>query len=278
MNTPTKTPLLIFSDLDGTLLDHDTYDFSPALPALAAWRASQVPLILSSSKTFAEMKYWRETLNIIHPFIAENGGALFIPANYFVQNFKVADERDGYGLVLTGVGYTTLRAALLELAKRTYLPLVGFGDLTAEQIAERTGLALEQARLAKRRDADEPFFIDRDFDENDVRRLQAETGLRGFRVTRGGRFFHLTGDCDKGSAARRLIRLYQAAQQQPIRTVGLGDSLNDLPLLQAVDVPILVRKKNGAIDENVRAAVKAEITTKDGPAGWNEAMLKLLQK
>jgi mannosyl-3-phosphoglycerate phosphatase len=271
-----KPRLLIFTDLDGTLLDHDTYDFSPALPALAALRAAQVPLILCSSKTFGEMKYWRETLEVIHPFIAENGGALFVPTNYFAQAFETADERDGHSLVLTGISYSALRTALLDLAQRTNLPLVGFGDLTAEQIAERTGLTFEQACLAKMRDADEPFFIDREFDEKEVERLQTEVWRKGLRVTRGGRFFHLTGSSDKGTAARQLIRLYQAARQQPIRTVGLGDSLNDLPLLQAVDVPILVRKKNGEADENVLMQLKAEITTKAGPAGWNEVVLELL--
>lgn len=276
-NISTQSRLLVFTDLDGTLLDHDTYDFSPALPALAALRAAQVPLILCSSKTFAEMKYWRETLDIIHPFIAENGGALFVPANYFAQTLEAADVRDGHSLVLTGVGYTALRTALLDLAQRTDLPLVGFGDLTVEQITARTGLTLVQARLAKMRDADEPFFIDREFEEKEVERLQTEVWRKGLRVTRGGRFFHLTGSSDKGTATRQLIRLYQAAWQQPIRTVGLGDSSNDLPLLQAVEAPILVRKKNGEVDENLLAQVKAQITTQPGPAGWNEAVLGILR-
>jgi mannosyl-3-phosphoglycerate phosphatase len=272
-----KNYLLIFTDLDGTLLDHDTYDFSPARPALEKLRAAQAPLILCSSKTFAEMKFWCEALEARHPFVAENGGALFIPKNYFAQSLAAAEGRDGYTLILTGVSYAALRMALLELAKRTSLPLVGFGDLAAEQIAARTGLSLDQVRLAQRRDADEPFFIDRDFHEKDVKRLQAEARRKGLQITRGGRFFHLTGDCDKGSAARRLIRLYQTAWQQPIRTVGLGDSLNDLPLLQAVDVPVLVRKKNGEVDENVLAQVKAKITKQPGPVGWNEVVLELLR-
>jgi mannosyl-3-phosphoglycerate phosphatase len=278
MNNTTKTLLLIFTDLDGTLLDHDTYDFSPARPALEALRAAHVPLVLCSSKTFVEMKYWQEKLEIDHPFIAENGGALFVPVNYFVQSFEISGERDGYSLVLTGVSYSALRTALLELAQCTSLPLVGFGDLTVEQIAERTGLALEQADLAKRRDADEPFLIDYNFSDDDVKRLQAEAWRKGLRVTRGGRFFHLTGDSDKGVATRQLLRLYQVAWQQPIRTVGLGDSLNDLPLLKAADVPIVVRKKNGEVDENVLARVNAQITKQPGPAGWNEAVLGLLQK
>jgi mannosyl-3-phosphoglycerate phosphatase len=125
MNKPVEPRLLIFTDLDGTLLDHDTYDFSPALPALAALRAAQVPLILCSSKTFAEMKYWGEVLDLHHPFISENGGALVVPKNYFIQLPETAAERDGHSLILTGVGYSALRNALVE-TPRTHLPLVGF--------------------------------------------------------------------------------------------------------------------------------------------------------
>ncbi len=275
---PAKPRLLIFTDLDGTLLDHDTYDFTPALPALAATRATQVPVILCSSKTFAEMQYWCKALDINHPFISENGGALFLPKDYFVEPLGAVSERDGHNLILTGVAYSKLRAALIAIVARTYLPLIGFGDLTVEQIAARTGLALEQACLAKMRDADEPFFIGRDFSEDEVKRLQAEAWREGLRVTRGGRFFHLTGSSDKGTAAHQLIRLYQAAWQRPIRTVGLGDSLNDLPLLQAVDAPVLVRKKNGEVDESVLTQVKAQITKHSGPAGWNEAVLKILEE
>jgi mannosyl-3-phosphoglycerate phosphatase len=269
--------LLIFTDLDGTLLDHDTYDFSPARPALAALREAQIPLILCSSKSFAEMKYWCETLEIFHPFISENGSAIFIPKNYFSQPLKTAAERDGYGLILTGASYPALRAALSEIAKQTNLPLVGFGDLTVGQIIARTGLRLEQAGMAKIRDADEPFFIERDFDDEDVKRLQAEVQRKGLQLTRGGRFFHLTGSSDKGSATRQLIKFYQTGWQQPIRAVGLGDSLNDLPLLQAVDVPLLMRKKNREVDESVLAQVKVQITKQPGPGGWNEAVLEILQ-
>jgi mannosyl-3-phosphoglycerate phosphatase len=278
MNKHANPHLLIFTDLDGTLLDHDTYDFTPALPALKAAQAAQVPVILCSSKTFAEMQYWCRRLDLDHPFISENGGALFVPNDYFAEPLGVASERDGHSLILTGVAYSKLRAALIEIAARTYLPLIGFGDLTVEQISARTGLTLEQAGMAKIRDADEPFFIDRDFGEDEVKLLQAEAWREGLRVTRGGRFFHLTGSSDKGTAAHRLIRLYQAAWQQPLRSAGLGDSLNDLPLLQAVDVPVLLRKKNGEVDESVLAQVKAQITKQPGPAGWNEAVLEILHK
>ena len=64
---------IIFSDLDGTLLDHKTYTFDPALEALSIIKSRQIPLILSSSKTRAEIERIQSHLTLKDPFIFENG-------------------------------------------------------------------------------------------------------------------------------------------------------------------------------------------------------------
>jgi mannosyl-3-phosphoglycerate phosphatase len=276
-NENAKPRLIVFTDLDGTLLDHDTYDFSPALPALAALHAANVPLILCSSKTRAELEYWSSQLNINHPFISENGGVLALPEGYFKEPFDFHDEQNGYQLIIFGEKYAALRTTFVKIAKRAHLPLAGFGDMTISQVVQRTGLPIEQAARAKIRDASEPFFIDRDVGDGDVKRLEEAVARTQLRLTRGGRFFHLAGDSDKGIAARRLIELYRAEWGGPIQTAGIGDSPNDLPLLQAVDTPIIMRKKSGEIDSEVQAQMNAKHSTKAGPAGWNEAILEIFE-
>ena len=52
---PPTPAFVVFSDLDGTLLDHSTYSWKAAAPALAALRDRGIPLILASSKTSAEI-------------------------------------------------------------------------------------------------------------------------------------------------------------------------------------------------------------------------------
>ena len=78
---------VVFTDLDGTLLDHSTYSFAEAQPALALLKSKNVPLIFCTSKTRSEVEYWRGLLGNNHPFIVENGGAAFVPENYF--NFPI---------------------------------------------------------------------------------------------------------------------------------------------------------------------------------------------
>ena len=71
--------VVIFTDLDGTLLDHETYGWKEAKPALNLCKALKVPLILVSSKTRAEMNLLRHELELTSPFISENGGGIFFP-------------------------------------------------------------------------------------------------------------------------------------------------------------------------------------------------------
>jgi mannosyl-3-phosphoglycerate phosphatase len=96
-------------------------------------------------------------------------------------------------------------------------------------------------------------------------------------VTRGGRFFHLTGPTDKGRAVLELLRLYPGNGSGRV-AVALGDSPNDLSMLQAVDRPIVVPRPGGACDETLAAALAgSERAPAPGPGGWNEAVLAVLR-
>jgi mannosyl-3-phosphoglycerate phosphatase len=62
-----------------------------------------------------------------------------------------------------------------------------------------------------------------------------------------------------------------------IETVGIGDSINDAPLLAMVDYPILVQKPDGSYDPDIHLSgmVYAQGI---GPVGWNDAVLELLDQ
>ncbi len=281
--TPTT---IIFTDLDGTLLDSATYSFEAAREALNELRAREVSLILVSSKTRAEIESIRVRLCNHHPFIVENGGAIFIPKGYFDGPVDGATVRGEYEVVELGMPYARLRASLKDIEQALGIRLRGFGDMTESEIARRTGLSEMEAVLAKQREYDEPFLIDappvpsshteRKLDRiADVRR---ESAARGLRCTSGGLFHHLTGDNDKGRACRLLIDRYRqrsAATRERLLTVAVGDSVNDLSMLLAVDRPILVRKPDGSHDPEVRAP-NIILAPNAGPIGWNQAVLEVL--
>jgi mannosyl-3-phosphoglycerate phosphatase len=264
-------PTIIFSDLDGTLLDHKTYSFEPARTALEALLEAGIPLIFCTSKTRLETEHWRQALTNIHPFIVENGGAVFVPEGYFGPEAGF-DKRDGgYGVLEVGRPYPELRQALEGIRASTGLPLRGFGDMTVKEIAERCGFTRQDAALAAMREYDEPFI---GIEEEMLPRVVQKAGALGCQVVSGGRFHHLVGGSDKGRAVRALRSLYEVSRG-PIRTVGLGDSANDEPMLRAVDIPILIRRPDGSYLEAVHLP-ELIIAPYAGPEGWRDAILGIL--
>jgi mannosyl-3-phosphoglycerate phosphatase family protein len=263
------TKIVIFTDLDGTLLHPKTYSFEEAAPALGRIKEQGIPLVLCSSKTRAEIEVYRRRLDNGHPFISENGGGIYIPAGYFPFH-ESGGQQGGYEVIALGSPYEEIRKRFVAMRARFRTAVRGFGDMSIEEVAELTGLPPEEARLAKQRDFEEPFIFSGEPDDRFLREIEGEK----LRWTQG-RFFHIMGDHHKGRAVNMLRRLYERIGG-PVLTVGIGDSLNDLPFLFAVDRPVLVKKESGRHDG--RIDVPGLVRTEGiGPAGWNEAVLELLK-
>ncbi|HUU38442.1 MAG TPA: HAD-IIB family hydrolase [Candidatus Desulfaltia sp.] len=264
--------ILVFSDLDGTLLDHHSYSFESARPALHLLREKRIPLIICSSKTRAEIESIRAALANTDPFISENGGAVFIPEGYFAQELPSARRESGYHVLEFGTPYPRLREVISELQERLPGQIRGFGDLAVEKVMELTGLSAPEAALAKKREYDEPFLLT---GTASLEAIQETAGAAGLKISQGGRFFHLTGDNDKGKAVRLLRTIYAQAEGRPLKTIGLGDSPNDLPLLENVDFPVLVQKPGGRYDPSIRMSHLIRAPG-EGPDGWRAAVLDLV--
>jgi mannosyl-3-phosphoglycerate phosphatase len=266
---------LVVTDLDGTLLDEETYDVAPARPGLEALRERRLSLVLCSSKTRAEMESLAEELGFPRLLIVENGGALVVPAGW-LPALPPGARRDGKQVVVAlGTPRTVLVEALPEVAGEAGVAVRGFATMTAEDVAGLTGLGRVAAERALQRQWDEPFVVEGDPGPEVDAELQAAARRRGLRVTCGGRFRHLTGSADKGQAVRSLMRLLPHDPHG--RTVGLGDAANDLPMLQAVDRPIVMPGKDGTIDAALISALpRAERAPEPGPAGWARAVLAVL--
>jgi mannosyl-3-phosphoglycerate phosphatase len=266
---------VIFTDLDGTLLDAATYSYEAADRALARIARSRAPLILVSSKTRAEMEPLRSRLGLPDPFIVENGGAVFIPTGYFPFSVEGAVIRSVYQVIELGTPYADLRAALRDIGRGLSAQLQGFGDMTVEEVAAQTGLSQAEARLAKQREFDEPFLSTAGV--LTLEQLRTPLEGRGLRCTRGGRFYHLMGANDKGTASLRLIEAYRRLAKErggAVVVIGIGDSLNDLPMLQVVDRPVLVQRPDGSHDPDIALPNLIRVHG-IGPAGWNRAVLDL---
>lgn len=268
------TKLIIYSDLDGTLLDHHTYSFEAALPAIEMLEEKGIPWILNTSKTFAELADLRRQLNHHHPFITENGAAVYIPKT----NSKLNDQS------LTDVGdywcksFGPKRNVLINTAIqfKDEFRFIGFNDLTVQDIVDLTGLHHDNAALAMKREFTEPLVWNGN--DNELIRFRDKLKPYGIQVQKGGRFAHLMGEsCDKASAMNWLTQAYQSTWNQPVITVALGDGENDVGMLKMADIPVVVRSPvhNPPVIPN---RGDAHISESFGPFGWTEEIERILNQ
>lgn len=259
---------IVFTDLDGTLLDRNSYSWEAASPALEMLGSRSIPWILVTSKTRAEVEPLRLRLGHEHPFVVESGGAAFIPFGYFKLN-TCGERRDSYHILEWGTPYQTLINDLRSCSQESQCRVRGFSDMAVHEVAELCALPLREAALSKSREYDEPFLV---LDPDRADALNWAIQRRGRICTRGGRFWHILGANDKAIAVKMLSSLYQQTYG-PIRTIGLGDAINDASFLNAVTVPVLVRSADTA--ELQSKVPSAFVTEYEGPRGWNQAILAL---
>lgn len=270
--TAMKTADLIFTDLDGTLLD-DAYRFDAARKALATIRERGIPLILTSSKTLAEMRLLRRAMDLVHPIIFENGAGVALPEGYFRHRPGITS---GSPLQVEHFGptYSEIRSTLQRLRARHGFPFRGFGDMSAKEVADLTGLDEMAAQRARQRQGSEPGVwegseaIRRDF--------IAELARAGLRAVSGGRFLHVMPKVDKAEAMRELVGRFSAAHPDiRYRVIAAGDSPNDADMLQLADLAVVIRRP----DSSWMPLKRREGVIKSpqaGPAGWQHCMQKLL--
>jgi mannosyl-3-phosphoglycerate phosphatase len=265
---------VVFTDLDESLLDSETYSFDPAAPALAELARRAIPLVFVTSKTAAETFALQRRMGISAPIIVEGGGGIVVPKDYFARR-PPAIDRGSYDLIALSEPYERVLRGIGHLKEFTANSIRGFDDMTVDEVAEATSLPREAAALAKQREFDEPFrFVRREAEfAAHLWRVAQEVGLR---VSKGGRFYHLHGDTDKGRATRRVASMFEE-KLGAVRTIGLGDSEMDLPLLAAVDVPVVIPRRAGGVDAVLAAGVpNARRAPEPGPRGWNDAVLSVL--
>lgn len=261
---------VVFTDLNGTLLDASTNDWSPARPAVTALHQRNIPLVMVSSKTRAEVELWRDQMAVKHPFIAENGAAIFIGSGYFGDPVEGARHRGGYEVITLGTPAEQLAAVLREAARESGVPVRTLDQMTDAEIQRRSGLRPEQVSLVRRREFGVPFALDNDDEAAPlIRAIEA----RGKRYVRGDRFHHLFGTHDKRRAVKTLLALYRR-RFEAVTAIGLGDGPGDVGFLAEMNAAVILHGRHAASMHETLP--RAYVTSEPGPAGWNEAITRLV--
>lgn len=249
--------LIVVSDLDGTLLDHDSYSYAEAQDALDALRQASVPLILASSKTAAEVAQLHRSMDLgSSPAIVENGAGIYRP-----RETNSSSDQD----------YQSILAVLATLPSDVRDAFRGFGEMSTHDVASLTGLTPEAAALARQRKYSEPGIWTGSKALKD--RFQQQLLEQGIHCRHGGRFLTLSHGRTKADALLELQRDLEASI-----VIALGDAPNDIEMLEVADYGVIVRNDHGPKIPPLRGESDNTIrrTQLPGPQGWNQAVLELL--
>ena len=267
----TIAEVLVFTDLDGTLLDDD-YDLQAAAATINELQKKSVAVVPVSSKTLPELAALAAYIEVPTPWVFENGAGIawsddVVPPGTFPRDH-------GRAIEVTGPGYPAICKKLESLRRRYRFDFIGFADMSPTDIATVTGLTLTAAELATQRLASEPLLWRGS--QAQLAQFEAQLAKASLQIVQGGRFHHVMPMTDKGSAANRVRRLYQYTLGRPHLTVACGDSPNDLPLFHVADVCVVCPGRNGDyLDVSNTPAIQADAA---GPEDWDTAVNQALSQ
>lgn len=275
MHTKVTKKILVFTDLDGSLLNHYNYSWKDAVPALTRLYKNSYPVIFTSSKTFAEIHQIKQEMGNRHPCISENGAVVNIPCAYFEPGSNDAKDSN-FDSYLFAKPYKEIIAVLKALRDEYQFVFRGFNDIHLDELIALTDLSEEQAKLSKQREASEPLLWKGTAD--DLEYFEELLKKEDLIITKGGRFYHVMSDINKGKTINWLFKKYQEMEPDTDWiTIGLGDSYNDIEMLESVDYPVLITNP-GTKQPDLSEIKHLYKTQMPGPQGWNEAVFELLNQ
>jgi mannosyl-3-phosphoglycerate phosphatase family protein len=269
-----QTNTLIFTDMDGTLLDHYTYEFTAVSSLLTQLENHHIPVIPVSSKTKAELSYLRDKLNNTHPFIVENGAAIYIPEHYFSEQPADTELNNGFWIKSFVEPRQHWQKMLDSLAERFGIHYKTFDQVGVEGIMDMTGLDYDSALRASQRQFGEPLAWYGSTHQKQ-QFINALTKL-GANVLQGGRFMHISGSSDKGKALIWLTEQYTSHyNMSSLKTIAAGDSQNDQAMLENANIALVIKSPVHDFPTLDRTD-NCYYSEQCGPEGWSNSMKTIL--
>ena len=268
---------VIYTDLDGTLLDHHTYAFSEAQPTLTALLERGIPIIPCTSKTRAETLNLMQTMGIDGPMIVENGAAIWVPLDWGLERPAGSDSDAHAWCHSFGLSRGMIRRQLAILNIEWGNRYQSLCELSDRQVAAVTGLDLESAARAKQRQHSETLvWLGTPADRN---AFAAQVEALDMCCVEGGRFVHVLASGGKAEAVSWLH--HKIRRERPdlerARSLSAGDAENDVEMLEVTDLALLVRSP---VNEPPTVRRRGGLVISDiaGPAGWAEGMEALIER
>jgi len=281
MSAP-RTQYLVFTGLDGFVLDPEKPRLQDVQPALNLLHTLKIPLIITTDRTPEKVFPLLDSIGQSNPFIAESGAVIFIPENALKVQYTFQKTVRGYRVIQFGIERDVLLQKVAEIREKTGIGITALTEVHPDKsrrekdAATRKSLTVSRMQSARHREYSAPVILEGDAKTSEA--LSEALENMNMRLNQREDYFIVTGDYDKGTAVRFLVQLYREEfPDKEIKTIGLGENYLDTPMLHAVDQPVLIRNLNGKFDSQVgRRGLK--FTCNPGPVGWNDAVISLLSE
>ena len=269
---------VVFTNLDGSLLDGGGTGYGAARPALDALDRRNIPLVAISRRTRAEVTALQAQLDIIHPAAIEDGAAVLVPDRYFPSSIlDDAWELDGDRYVrVFGLPYCHLRQVLQDVRVELGADIVGFGDWSEGELVLALGLTADEARMVHQRQFSEIFTFsgDREALQQAISRHHLQISQLQTSSLQGQ--WYLTGNADKTAAIDLLLDCFLKHVGQ-INSLGIGTNKSDVGWMNLMKQAVVI---SSMLDTESWWAKQPGWWTQaqlPGAEGWNETVLNWLE-
>ena len=273
MDNKHNKKFLIFSDIDGSFMNHRSYSYS-TLKKYILLLKNHCQVIFNSSKTFAEINELNKSLKILSPFIVENGACIFFPRNYnnivFDKNFFKYNDYLGYKL--TNKNSQLLISETNHLKKKYKFSFLS--EITDLRLKKITNLNIQQLKKSRMRMFSNPILWEDKETKKD--QFSKEINSLGYEVSYGGRFLHLCDSYNKGKAVNEFLAILKLNKNLSYKTISIGDSDNDLSMLEQTDYSCIIKSSKKKLLLNKK---KNNYYSKNfAPEGWRESLEYIFKK
>ena len=257
--------VLIFTDLDGSLLHRDTFKFDEIKEYLIELISKGIFIIPNTSKTEKEILQFNNELGLSLPYISENGAAIYgldLLHSDLPKELILSREKDN----LINIFKNTVPINIQNKCKWLF-------EMDKKNQSLIFGLEEKKLKMALDRKYTIPFiFKGNKKEKNKLSKIIKNEGLY---LQEGGRVINLTDRVNKAKALKILVRFYKKYQKN-VKTIAVGDNYNDIDMLKSSDFPCLVFNDKFTLDE---IPIDNLITTnKPSPEGWADVIKMALVK
>ena len=257
--------VVIFTDLDGSLLHRDTFKFDTIKDYISSLVDQGIILIPNSSKTEKEIEKFNEELGVMLPYISENGSSIqglnLINAN-FPNKIVLSREKEELIKIFNDKVPEQLKDKCIQISK-----------INKKEQEKIFGQKDDNLKNALNRKYTLPFLFKGD--KNEKNKLSKILSDNSLTLQEGGRVINLCDNINKVKSMNKVIKILRKTEDK-IKSIAVGDNYNDLDMLKSCDVPCLVFNDKFKLDQiNIDNLIFSNMSS---PEGWADVIKKALAK